>query len=211
MKLKHVESPLSKRMLDIVVSLMIAVLLAPVAVIIICAMFLEAFFVKESRGPFFYTEIRISGGKPIAFRKFRLFKQSVIDEARKKYEVVMSKHLEGKRENFTHTGYLLNRVYMDEIPQLWSVLVGDLSFVGPRPTNPLETKLKRDRGDHTKDLIVGGLTGPYQSVKGMGFDQETVDMEYIEFVRTHSGFQVLCKDLSIILKTVRIIFRAQGI
>lgn len=201
----------SKRILDLFVSVMLIVVFSPIILIIIAVYTVEMIFIKESRGPLLYKEPRISGGKVIFFYKFRTFKQSVIDAARKKNFVVHTKDLEGKRSNFTGLGCILNNIYLDELPQLISILKGEMSLVGPRPTNIEVTVSKRASGDYTKDLVISGLTGPYQSVKGEGFDQQTVDAAYIDYVRSHSNMRVLIKDIKILFKTIKILIRAKGI
>lgn len=208
----RVELPPAKRLFDIVISLKLLALFSPILLVILIAYGIEMMVVQSSRGSLLYREPRISGGKVFAFIKFRTFKQSAIDTARLNNHVVHTKELEGSKTNFTRTGYVLNKLYLDELPQLLCVLKGDMTLVGPRPTNVEVTAQKRAEKDYTKDFILSGLTGPYQSVKGeKGFDQRSLDEDYIEFVRGHSGLKVLLKDIQILLRTIKVFLKAQGI
>ncbi len=207
----RIKTCILKRVFDFVVGFAIGTVFLPIIFIISAAYLIEMIFVKSSRGPLLYKEPRISGGNVIFFYKFRTFKQSVINEARKNNHVVHTKDLEGKRSNFTWVGNILNNMYLDELPQLISILKGDMSLVGPRPTNIEVTLEKRAAGDFTKDVVISGLSGPYQCVKGEGFDQQTVDTAYIDYVRKHSCIMIVLKDIKILLKTIKVLLKAKGI
>ena len=109
-----------KRIFDIVATLLGSVLLFPLIVVIVLWIKLS------SRGPLFYTQERV--GKN--FKEFNLYKfRSMIVDADKVGPSVTS----GDDPRITKVGKIIRRTKIDELPQLWNVLRGDMSLVGPRP------------------------------------------------------------------------------
>lgn len=184
----YISLPWQKRALDIAASLFLLALSVPFVVCLLIWIFLEQVFYPVSRGPLFYREARVSGGRVIRFVKFRIFKVSALEKAAQDNGVIHTKDLEHRKKNMTHYGRFLKKIYMDELPQLWLVLNGDMSLVGPRPTNVENTAAARAAGDRTKDRIRCGITGPFQSEKATARDQRMVDEKYIAFVRAHTGW-----------------------
>ena len=204
--------PLAKRFFDIIFSVCLFFVGIPFLFVLFFWMIFEQLFSRSSRGPLFYCETRISGGKEFQFCKFRIFKQSVIDKERSVRRVVHTKPLEKNKNNLTYYGRFLKQVYMDEFPQLWFILKGDMTLVGPRPTNTENSKQMKLAGNYTKERMICGLTGPFQARKGekqMG--QRITDEEYINFVASHSGWQVVKRDIQILFKTIVLVFKAEGI
>ncbi|PIT86095.1 MAG: hypothetical protein COU33_05055 [Candidatus Magasanikbacteria bacterium CG10_big_fil_rev_8_21_14_0_10_43_6] len=183
----------------------------PFVSILFVWMLLERAVSAKARVPFFYKEVRVSGGKKFLFYKFRIFRKGVIEAAQERGAVVHTKPLEKYPENLTLYGRCLKNIYMDEFPQLWNVLKGDMTLVGPRPTNIESSAALCKQGIYTRERIRCGLTGPFQAQKGGDADQHAVDAAYIDFVQSHSGMAVVCKDIGILVDTVKTIFRAEGI
>lgn len=120
--------------------------------------------------------------------------------------------IEKKRENFTKVGWFIKKIYLDEWPQLFSVLKGEMSLVGPRPANLVNYQKLLDQKIYTKKVIKAGLTGYFQSCKGRSNQTDTeMDTEYIEFCQTHSAGQILWFDLKIIGQTIRTVLEHKGI
>ena len=211
--LSSVPLPLAKRLFDIIVSLLLLILLFPLILIIIAAELIEFALSPSSRGRIFYWETRISQGRPFTLYKFRIFKKSALESFRKSNGIIQTKTLEHDRANLTFTGRLLRRAYLDEIPQLLCVLKGDMSLVGPRPTNPQNYELKLAMGNQAKRLLKAGITGYFQSHKGRKLrkDQETLDMEYFQFIQTSPGWKVALFDLKILVISIYTVLRAEGI
>ena len=205
--------PASKRTFDIVISFLLLVLLSPFILISVVLLLLEYIFIPKSRGPLFYKEIRYSAGAPFNFYKFRIFKQSAIETARNGNGVVHTKDLEHTKGATTYMGHLLKQVYMDELPQLFNVLKGDMSLVGPRPTNTDNMKNLLREKKFAKFLIKAGITGYFQSHKGekLKENQEETDMRYISYVKNNPGWKIILYDTKILLITIKTIFRAEGI
>jgi len=206
-----VKLPFSKRVFDIIMAGFLLLLFSPFILFIIIWIIIEQIFVKDSRGPFLYSEKRVSQGRIFKFYKWRIFKVKALTAAAQNGQVIHTVEVQKNPENLTYYGRFLKKIYMDELPQLWNVLKGDMTLVGPRPTNLENSKNFKNSGDYTREIIVCGLTGPYQSQKGHTDQQFQLDKEYIEFVKTNPGWKVVLKDFTIILKTVKIVLEARGI
>jgi len=98
----------------------------------------------------------------------------------------------------TRTGRLLRKTKLDELPQIWNVLIGDMSFVGPRPCLPSQTELIAEREQRGVHTLRPGITGPAQVA---GLDMSTpaklavADSAYL-------GRWSLLRDLRLMLQTV---------
>ncbi len=208
-----VEIPMIKRIFDILACLFILVILSPLIVFILAIFFTEEIFSATSRGPLFYTETRISKGLPFKVFKFRIFKVTVSKKYFEKHGFVQTKELEGDNNNLTLTGRLLKQIYMDELPQIFNVLIGDMTLVGPRPSNEVVTYEDGLAGRFQRFLFVGGLTGPFQAVKDAKTRpvQSEVDMAYIIYCKNNPGWKIILKDLVIMSQTILVVLRAKGI
>jgi len=204
----------AKRLLDVAVSLIIIAVLSPLLVLIALMILIEGLFIPQNRGPIFYKETRITQGKPFKLKKFRIFKVAAYKPIRKSGEIVHTKALERNPENITYTGYLLKKFYLDEAPQLFSVLKGDMSLVGPRPWNPVDYEKEIAKGIYRKKVIKAGLTGPVQIHKKdadkFGGERK-LDNDYIEFNRTHSGIRVALHDLNLLGKSFWFMLKGEGL
>ena len=194
-----------KRAIDLLVSGAALFALWPLLVGIAVAVKLD------SRGPVFFSQTRLGvGGRPFRLWKFR----TMVQDAEQRKAELLHLNLYGDDRLFkipgdprvTRVGRFLRRTSMDELPQLWNVLVGDMSLVGPRP--PLPQEVSDYAEDHLVRLtVVPGLTGPWQ-VNGRNdvrdFD-EVVRMER-EYIRDWS----LGLDLRILARTLHTVARGQG-
>lgn len=209
---EFVKMPFLKRLFDVVFSLLFIVLLSPFFILIFILIFFEHILRGCSFASLLYTEIRISQGKEFKFSKFNIFKPKAIEEAERSGEFIHTKKFEHDGVSTIFIGHILQKIYMDELPQLFSILKGDISFVGPRPVN-LEVYESLINNDiETKTVIKAGLTGSYQSHKGeKGMSNLELDREYIDFCKNNSSWKVVLNDLKIMVRTIKILFRAQGI
>ncbi len=202
----------TKRIFDIVFSLSILVLFSPLFVLIFSAILIEHIVRLRPFDPLVYSETRMSQGKPFTIYKFNIFRQDVIDEMRARGEFIFTKQLE-------HNGYLisvgrvLRQIYMDELPQFYNVLRGDMSVVGPRPVNPIVHEKLRNEGFTDKDRVRAGLTGYHQQLhKAHGkITQEIADRVYIEYCLTNPWYKVLYFDMLILARTVKVLLLAKGV
>ncbi len=199
---RSVYSPL-KRSLDILGSLVGLVVLALLLPFIAIAIKLD------SSGPIFYRQVRIGlGGKPFWLWKFR----SMVENAEQLRAMVTneaSANLFFKCRDdprVTWVGRFLRRTSLDELPQFWNVLKGDMSLVGTRPPTPDE--VEHYQPQHWQRLWVKpGLTGVWQvSGRSIICDFEQVvhlDIDY------QQNWTVLY-DVQILFRTVRVLLHRTG-
>ena len=203
-----------KRIFDVALSLFLLTLLSPLLLAILLALAADSLIVSRDRGPFFLSEPRGSEGRIFRLPKFRIIRMEVFERISREQKYLHIKEMEGSDEHLTLVGGFLKKFYMDELPQLFSILRGDMSFVGPRPW-PLEPYYEEiESGILRKRLIRPGLTGLVQANKGAvgGPDEWTLDYAYIGFMASpRSGFTKLWLDLRIMSRSVRTLFEGKGL
>jgi lipopolysaccharide/colanic/teichoic acid biosynthesis glycosyltransferase len=119
---------------------------------------------------------------------------------------------EADRDNLTASGVLLKRWYLDELPQLWNVVRGDLALVGPRPWPPAMVHAQVARGVDYRLHVMAGWTGPAQASKGSAeADFQASDLAYVDATRRLSGAALVRLDLDVLRDTVRTMLRGEGL
>jgi len=192
-----------KRLFDILFASGVLILTFPICVII-------AILIKiDSKGPLFFSQIRAGvGGKPFRMYKFR----SMFPDAEQRLnELIDLDTLEEpvfkleKDPRITRVGYWLRRMSLDEIPQFWNVIKGDMSVVGPRPE---ETQLvdKYNIWQQRRLKAKPGITGMQQVMcRGTTSLSDRIKFD-IYYLRKHS----LLLDIWIILKTLPVVISGRG-
>lgn len=210
--LVHVETPryrggklYAKRAFDVVSAAALVVLLAPVLLAVAVAVRLS------SRGPVFFRQERVGlGGRRFEMLKFRSMYvdaeerlAEIADSGRDGGNDVMFKMKDDPR--VTRVGKVLRRFSLDELPQLFNVVGGAMSLVGPRP--PLNSEVEQYADTvHRRFLVKPGITGLWQ-VSGRS------DLDWDETVRLDLFYVenwTLTGDLAILLKTVRAVLKSEG-
>ena len=197
---------LLKRLLDVVLATFLLVALSPVLVLITLAI------VLTSRGPAVYGQRRPGHlGRNFRCLKFRSMHTDAEQRLRSDPELHAEfvangfKLPEGKDPRITPLGRILRRTSLDELPQLWNVLRGDMSIVGPRPILPDEIAHYDDQC-HLLLLLKPGITGLWQ-VSGrsaVGYRERIgLQLQYVER-------WTLGRDLGILLRTVPAVLAQQG-
>ncbi len=191
-------SSIAKRIFDICASALLLALTLPVIV-------LFAVLVKlESRGPAFYRQIRVGlYGQPFPVIKLRSMRTDA--------EMNGAQFAQANDPRVTRIGRLIRKVRIDELPQTWSVLKGEMSFVGPRPERPefvseLEQQLPYYAERH---MVKPGITGwaqinyPY----GANLEDSRHKLEYdLYYAKNYTPFL----DLLILLQTLRVVLWHDG-
>ena len=192
-------SSFAKRVFDIVASLLLLFLSAPLIL-------LTAILIKlESKGPGFFKQTRVGlYGEPFELIKLRSMRQ----DAEVAGEAVWAQENDPR---ITRVGKWIRTLRIDELPQAWNVLTGDMSFVGPRPERPqfvadLETQLSYYAERH---MVKPGITGwaqinyPY----GASLEDSRHKLEYdLYYAKNYTPFL----DVLILLQTFRVVLWPDG-
>ncbi len=204
-----------KRATDAVMAAVMLAACSPLFVLIMLLIKLEG-LLKDPRTwencPVFYRETRITEGRPFVFRKFCCIRRQVLDEEKVIRRRDRFKTLE-QDQYCTAVGRWLKKFYLDELPQLYSILRGDMSMVGPRPFPADDYEDDLRKGDFRKKVIRAGLTGLVQIHKGINAGKTDIELdnEYIRKCRDLSPLGLWFYDLGIMLRTIRVIWEAKGL
>lgn len=213
--MKFINEPISvkhlpiKRIFDILFSLTVLILFSPLFLMIALAIFIT------SPGNIIYSHQRIGrGGKPFPCYKFRTMYQ----DADLRLKEILEKNPVLKEEwektyklkndpRITPIGAFLRKTSMDELPQFWNVLKGDLSVVGPRPV--VEEEINKYFGHKALKILSmrPGLTGPWQV---SGRSDITCYKKRIELDEFYIEKQSFFFDVVLIAKTIPAIIQSKG-
>lgn len=202
-----------KRAMDVVLTVMA---LIPISVV----MLVTAIIIRlDSPGPAIYRQTRYGvNGQRFTFYKFRSMYQNVASDV---HEKATATFMDGAGElnrgdkdmpyklgddsRVTRVGRFIRKTSIDELPQLWNILKGDMSIVGPRP--PVEYEIKRYSARHFLRLTgKPGLTGTWQVFgRGRVTFEEMIDQD-ISYLETQS----LIYDLKLMVLTVPVMITGRG-
>ena len=201
---RHPAEFLFKRLFDFIVALVLVLLLSPILIIV-------GILIKlNSHGPIFYIQRRTGfKGKEFNLYKFRsmikeadIIKASLLDENESKGDIIFKMK---KDPRVTKIGSLLRRFSFDELPQLFNVLKGDMSIVGPRPF-PIKESHKLGANHMGRLAVRPGITGLAQ-VKGRS------DLSFYQWVKwdlwyvNHWSFWL---DFRILVQTIPAVLKGEG-
>ena len=183
------------------------VLLTPVWAAVVGAVGLDMLRCPRDRGPLFYRESRVSAGRAFGLLKFRTLRRDVL--------AVAAGHVrpyEADVANLTWAGRrVLKPVYLDELPQLVNILLGDMSLVGPRPWPDDLVERQVARGVDYRLRVPAGWTGPAQVSKGRDVQFEQLDLDYVALLESGTSWAVVRRDLGVLKSTVRTMLRGEGL
>lgn len=185
-----------KRVLDIVSSLLGLIIGLPIMIIV-------AILIKiDDKGPIFYTQERLGKNE----KKFLVYKIRSMRVDAEKYGGAQWAQKDDPR--VTKIGKFIRKTRIDEIPQLFNILKGDMSLIGPRPERPeLTYKFNEEiPGFISRLKIKPGLTGWAQVNGGYDITPEEKMIWDIEYINNRN----FILDMRIILKTIKVIFTGEG-
>jgi len=196
--------PVTKRILDVVISLITLILLSPLLIT------LGLLIKQESNGPALFKQQRVGlYGKTFTMFKFRSMSQDAQAQRNKlEQHNEMSSGVLFKIKNdprITPLGKIIRKTSIDELPQLINVLRGEMSLVGPRPALPNEVS-QYSFNDRTRLNVLPGITCLWQVMgrSEIPFEQQVkLDLKYIKK-------QSLLFDVSLLLKTIPAVIKAKG-
>ena len=208
---QSIKVPWPKLIFDKLMAFFILCLCLPIIIGLWVFNLLEGLFVPENRGPLFFYYNAMSQGKVFKKWKIRLIKEKYIDkELQAKGDWHAYKN-EWMPESRTNMGRFVKKFYLDEIPQFFSVLVGDMSLVGPRPLAIHHYERDLEQGNVPRSLIRGGLLGYGHVRKGTDeFGQPVYEYEYVKRYLHYSPIRLLMLDLYIIWKGVVVMAKGGG-
>jgi lipopolysaccharide/colanic/teichoic acid biosynthesis glycosyltransferase len=204
--------PFTKRLFDRSAALFLIVLLSPLLSLGLALLAIDMLLVPRDRGRWLYRERRISRGREFDVLKFRVLREDVLAEIAGKAGAY-ARVYEADHGNLTRAGRIVKRIYADELPQLFNVLRGDISLVGPRPWPvPMVEKQVADGVDYRLH-VTAGWTGPAQVRKDTHAKSQStgLDLEYVELCRTLSGPQLVRHDLRVLGQSLRTVLRGRGL
>ena len=183
-----------KRIFDFTVSLLLIILLSPVFLVVALIVLIDSGY------PVIFKQYRVGKGNKLFYiYKFRTMRVNTRNAA--------TDDLDEAEQAITKSGRILRKTSLDELPQLFNVLTGKMSFVGPRPLIPEEKEIRRIRKEYNVYSVRPGITGLAQ-VNGRDMltaeEKALFDKEYVEK-------QSFMLDMKILFKTVLVVLKRENI
>ena len=190
-----------KEFIDKALSLLGLVLLSPIFVLISIAVFID------DPGSVFFAQKRIGKDKKLfMLHKFRTMKVNTPHD-------VPTHMLDNPERYITRVGGFLRRTSLDELPQIWDILRGRMSIVGPRPALYNQEDLVRERDKYGANDIKPGLTG-YAQIKGRDElsieEKASYDGKYVRMLKK-GGVKAFFFDVLIFIKTIINLISHEGV
>ncbi len=183
-----------KRLFDIVFSLFMLIILLPVFLIVAIVVMIDSGF------PVFFLQDRVGkDNKLFKIIKFRTMKKGTRTSSKA--------NLCESDECITKSGKLLRKTSIDELPQLFNILKGDMSFVGPRPLIPEEDEIRKLRAEYGVYAVRPGMTG-WAQINGR---DNLSDEEKARFDKEYVEKKSLAFDIKILFKTVGVVLSREGV
>ena len=195
-------SRIMKRLLDLVVSAMLLLFLSPLMALIAAAIALD------SDGGVMFRQVRVGqGGKRFRMVKFR----TMVPDADSRVAELMAHSSDpdwlilDQDPRVTRIGAFLRKASLDELPQLWNVLKGEMSLVGPRPLTECDDDAVKGWGRHRLDLVPG-VTGYWQVLGRNSIPfKEMIEIDYAYI----AGWSMQ-HDIKLLFQTIPVVLRRRG-
>jgi O-antigen biosynthesis protein WbqP len=197
-----------KRSFDILASAFFLVILSPIILLISALLLIQGLLLPRARPRILSPETRVSRGTEFQIYKFEI------------------KCTDG--ETLSPVGKVIKQIYLDELPQLFNVLVGDMSIVGPRPHVVAHYERNLNEGTISAKYIKGGLLGLVQGSKGHEDLRKrlgeltpsdhpnaqwdtNISNHYFKMYLEASDWELMKYDLWVVYLGLRVVFEAKGI
>lgn len=183
-----------KRAFDFTVSLILIIILFPLFLLISLIVLIDA------GSPVIFRQYRVGKGNKLFYiYKFRTMRRGVRN--------VATAELTDSEKYITKSGRILRKTSLDELPQLVNVLIGDMSFVGPRPLIPEEKEIRALRKDYNVYSVRPGITG-WAQINGR--DSLTIEEKAL-FDKEYIDKQSILFDIKILFRTVLVVLKRENI
>jgi lipopolysaccharide/colanic/teichoic acid biosynthesis glycosyltransferase len=204
--------PLAKQVFDRVVAAILIFAVSPLLLVAVVLIGLDMLFVPRDRGPWLYRERRVSRGREFDVIKFRVLRIAALADLAGKPDSY-ARQYEEDTSNLTWAGSIIKRIYADELPQLFTVLRGEMSLVGPRPWPVPMVERQVAEGQDYRLHITAGWTGPAQVRKDSGTKAQStaLDLEYVQLCRTLGGVRLVRYDLGVLRRSIGTMLRGRGL
>jgi lipopolysaccharide/colanic/teichoic acid biosynthesis glycosyltransferase len=209
---EEVPYPLAKRVFDRTIAALLLLVLSPLLLLAFAILAGDMLLVRRDRGRWLYRERRISRGREFEVLKFRVLREDVLAEIAARDDAY-ARLFEAEHANLTRAGRVIKRIYADELPQIFNVLRGDISLVGPRPWPVTMVEAQVAKGLDYRLHVMAGWTGPAQVRKDSKAKSRAtdLDLEYVALCRTLPGRRLVRHDLKVIRQSLRTVLRARGL
>ena len=206
------ESRIPKYLFDKISAFFVLLIVIPLLMILKVAYIIEGLIIPENRGPMIFSYNAVSAGSVFKKYKIRLIKMRYIDQEGAKRGDWHAYTAEWSQDSRTYVGSFVKKFYLDEMPQFYSVLKGDMSIVGPRPLAVHHYERDLKQGNVTRKLIKAGLIGLGHVLKGTPQMGEAIyEYEYIEQYLKSSSIGLFWLDMKIIFRGIIVILKGKGL
>ena len=200
-----------KVLFDKVLGAFLLTISLPILCLLKIAYVVEGILIPENSGPMLFYYWGVSGGKKIKKWKLRLIKTKYIEPDGASRHDWIAFSAEWTPDSRTFVGAFAKKWYLDEFPQFWSVVIGDMSIVGPRPLSVLHYERDKAQGNVTRSLLKGGLLGLGHINKGTAeMGNAIYEYEYVDEYLNRSSFGLMKLDFWVIWKGFLVILKGGG-
>nr|WP_249803754.1 sugar transferase [Bradyrhizobium zhengyangense] len=202
----------SKNLFDRSIGAVALIAALPAALVILMAHIVLSTLLESERGPILVGYDAVSQGRVFRKLKFRVVRQSHVDSLAAAAGDWRAYAGEWNPNCRSLLGCFLKQFYLDELPQLFNIALGQMSFVGPRPLAVDHYHRDLRQGNVHRKLLKAGLFGPSQALKGTTkYGAQDEEYKYLHAVAQMSAVGLLCYDIKLILRGLVTVAEGKGL